>query len=134
MEKLIQDKSSYRNNLESKRMNMSEALAECIKAYDEKEFDSAFKLARPLAIKGEVEAQCLLASMYHFGLGTSVSGQKAVYWYLKAAKQGYALAYNNLFCIYIAGLGEISINNEKALLYKQEAIKCGFEMLTTLQY
>jgi TPR repeat protein len=57
---------------------------------------AVFKAAKKAAKQGNVEAQSFLGLMYSEGLGVAQDYKQAVYWYQKAADQGYAEAQNNL--------------------------------------
>ena len=59
-----------------------------VKAYEKKDYATALKLWRPLAMKGDVSAQSILGVMYHDGQGVKRDYKEAVKWYRKAAKQG----------------------------------------------
>lgn len=52
-----------------------------------------------------VGAQYYLAIMYAEGDGVNVDKRKALYWYIKAAEQGYSEAQYNLGLIYLQGDG-----------------------------
>jgi len=53
--------------------------------------------------------------------------QKALYWYKKAAEQGYAKAANHLGAIYANGLG-VPQNYSKAVYWYKKAAKKGFAL------
>jgi TPR repeat protein len=67
------------------------------------DFVKSFKLLMPLAQQGNAEAQCILGNIYHLGLGVEQNVTEAIKWYEKSAKQGYAVASNNLAGIYLTG-------------------------------
>ncbi|MDY6938632.1 MAG: sel1 repeat family protein [Cyanobacteriota bacterium] len=51
----------------------------------------------PLAQDGNSEAQCIIGSIYHMGLGSTERDEaEAKRWYTLASEQGYGLATNNL--------------------------------------
>ena len=76
-----------------------------MKAYAEKDYATALKLWRPLAMKGDTSAQVNLAMMYYQGKGVKRDYKEAVKWHRKAAEQGNTLAQFNLGFMYGDGLG-----------------------------
>ena len=65
---------------------------QCSKYWHEENYKKAFTPCKEQAEQGDAEAQYNLAIMYDKGDGTEQDKQKAVYWYTKAAEQGYASA------------------------------------------
>lgn len=49
-----------------------------------------------LAKKGDIDSQYKLATMYHFGSGTSIDHKEAIKWYKKASDQGHSSALSML--------------------------------------
>ena len=74
-----------------------------IKAYEKKDYATALKLWRPLAIKGDVSAQSILGLMYQDGQGVKRDYKEAIKWYEKAAEQGDVSAQFNLALMYDNG-------------------------------
>ena len=72
-------------------------------AYEKRDFKTAFKLARPLAEKGDPQAQYRLAVMHEWGEGVPKDYQEAGKWMRKAASQGHAEAQSNLGWWYCNG-------------------------------
>ncbi|WP_017324314.1 tetratricopeptide repeat protein [Synechococcus sp. PCC 7336] len=68
-------------------------------AYQNNEFDKAFRIFQKLAESGDVKAQISLAGMYFSGQGTDSNLVEASKWYRFAAEQGYAIAQINLATI-----------------------------------
>src|SRR4030067_1967421 len=66
----------------------ADSLAEEGRAYAEGDYKKAAKLYRPLAEKGDAEAQLILGSMYDFGLGVPQDYKEAVKWYRLGAGKG----------------------------------------------
>ena len=65
--------------------------------YDAQNYDRALELLRPLADSGNSEAQSMVGSIYHLGLGSTEQNEaEAEKWYVLASKQGHGLASNNL--------------------------------------
>jgi len=44
-------------------------LVEGLAAFEAKDYTQAFHCLKPLADQGDAEAQCLIANLYHLGLG-----------------------------------------------------------------
>ncbi|HHF6298605.1 TPA: tetratricopeptide repeat protein [Haemophilus influenzae] len=74
-------------------------------AYEQSDYQTAFKLWLPMAEQGYAQAQGGLGMMYERGLGVKQDDFKAVKWYRKAAEQGHANAQANLGSAYSAGRG-----------------------------
>ena len=74
-------------------------------AYEQSNYQTAFKLWLPLAEQGNAKAQYNLGVMYGNGRGVKQDYFKAVNWYRKAAEQGYAKAQFNLGNMYANGRG-----------------------------
>ena len=74
-------------------------------AYLRENYERALKEWRPLAKRGNVEAQNMLGYMYRYGQGLPQNFEQARYWYRLAADQGHARAQNNLGAMYRQGLG-----------------------------
>ena len=68
---------------------------------------TALKEWKPLAEKGDVDAQTNLGLMYQNGWGVPQDDKEAVYWYKLAAEQGDAKAQYNLGVMYALGEGVI---------------------------
>lgn len=79
-------------------------------AYDKKDFATALRLWRPLAMKGDAVAQYSLGSMYRYGQVVPRDYVTVVAWYHKAAEQGHTDAQYNLGRIF--DLGEVIIEGE----------------------
>ena len=75
-----------------------------------------------------------LATLYHFGWGTSPDGKKAAELYEAVGMMGIAkehisaLAYHNLSTLYIVGAPGLCRDTEKAEEYHRLAKDLGFEM------
>ena len=64
-------------------------------AFDKGDYETAFKLWKPLADKGDAEAQNYLGILYYLGFGVNRDYSKAVQWYEKAARAGNPDAQRN---------------------------------------
>ncbi len=67
-----------------------------VDAWERGDFAAAIKEWRPLAIKGDADAQFNLAQAYRFGRGVPLDMHQAEEWYRKAAMQGHFQAEDNL--------------------------------------
>lgn len=74
------------------------------KAYSRGDYETAYRLFKPLADQGVSDAQYHLAILYDLGLGVPQDYTEAFKWYRKAGDQGYADAQNNLGVMYESGL------------------------------
>ncbi len=95
-------------------------------AFEAEDYTNAFKLLKPIADRGDAEAQCIVANMYHLGLGLERDVLEAVKWYKKSAEQGYGVASNNLAEIFAIGDRGIAIDRAEADKWEQKARKQGF--------
>ena len=82
-------------------------------AYEQSNYQTAFKLWLPLAEQGDAQAQGGLGMMYERGLGVKQDDFKAVNWYRKAAEQGYGGAQVMLGFSYLSGKG-VQVNKSLA--------------------
>ena len=78
---------------------------EATKAYNSGDYETAYRLIKPLAEQGLPEAQFNLGLMYDKGQGVPQDYAEAVKWYRKAAEQGSAEAQYNLGKMYYTGQG-----------------------------
>jgi TPR repeat protein len=90
-------------------------------AFEAKNYTNAFKLLKPIADRGDAEAQCMVANMYHLGLGSERDVLEAVKWYKKSASQGYGVASNNLAEIFAIGDRGIAIDRVEAEKWYQKS-------------
>ena len=102
--------------------NLTSGLA----AFEAKNYLDAFELLKPIAERGDAEAQCIVANMYHLGLGLERDVLEAIKWYEKSAEQGYGVASNNLAGIFAIGDGSIVVDSIEAEKWYQQARKQGF--------
>ncbi|PIG92355.1 tetratricopeptide repeat protein [Gloeocapsopsis sp. IPPAS B-1203] len=101
-------------------------LAEGIAAFQAGDYTTAVKILKPIADCGEAEAQCIIANIYHLGLGLERNILEAVKWYKKAAEQGYGLASNNLAGIFLSGDNGIEVDRAEAEKWYKKAKDQGF--------
>jgi hypothetical protein len=74
-------------------------------AYQRQGYVKAAQLLRPLAERGDAQAQTYLGFMYEYGRGVPQSYAEAAIWYCLAAEQGHAQAQYLLGLIYDKGFG-----------------------------
>jgi TPR repeat protein len=106
---------------------MMEDLTSGIEAFREKNYTKALRILEPLAAQGNAEAQCIVGSIYHLGLGIEINSTEAAKWYLLSSRQGNALASNNLAGMYFMGDYGITQNHEEALRLCRLSQDQGFE-------
>jgi TPR repeat protein len=75
-----------------------------IAAYQKGDYTTALRLWRPLAERGNSDAQSVLGDIYDQGQGVPQDHTAAVSWWRKAARQGDRLARRNLERTYLKGL------------------------------
>ena len=85
--------------------NAEGTLEQGLDAYHQGDFAKAAELWRPLADKGDAEAQYRLGTLYAEGKGVAQNDATAMTWFKRAAEQGNALAQYNAGASYAAGLG-----------------------------
>jgi TPR repeat protein len=73
--------------------------------YKEGRYQTAMRLARPLAEQGDAHAQSLLGLLYYHGQGVQKDFTAAATWFRKAAEQGDATAQSHLGIIFFQGQG-----------------------------
>jgi len=93
-------------------------------AYNQGDYQSAYKIITPMASKGEAPALNLLGMMYELGLGVSKNAEKSVAYYRQAAEKGYSYAQYNLAVSYDSGVG-IPINYREAVKWYTRAAEQG---------
>lgn len=95
-----------------------------LKAYNQGDYQTAFKIITPIASKGEPPALNLLGMMYELGLGVAKNTEKSVTLYRKAADKGYRYAQYNLAVSYDSGVG-IPLNYREAVKWYERAAEQG---------
>ena len=88
-------------------------------------YKEAIKIIRPLAKKGNDNAQFDLGSMYYLGKGVKQDYKKAIKWHTKAAEQGYAKSQYNLGGIYFYGQG-VTRDYKEAIKWHTKAANQGY--------
>ena len=105
-------------------LSASATMKDVQQAFKDKDYKQAFELIQPYAEAGNVVAQYNLAMMFAEGDGTNTDDEKAVYWYIKAARNGHMKAQNNLGLRYHDGKG-VAVDEYKSLYWFIEASKQG---------
>jgi TPR repeat protein len=100
--------------------------------FDSGNYALAFARLNPLAEEGNAEAQCMLACIYHLGLGQAINGCEAIKWYVESSRQGYPVASNNLGTIYSVGDCGVEADQQEANQWYQLSRAQGFEHTPTL--
>ena len=85
-------------------------------AYEKGDYQTAFKIWKPLADKGDAQAQYNLGFLYENGQGVLQNYTKAAKYYSLAAEQNYVSAQNNLGVMYKNGQGVLQ-NYTEAVKY-----------------
>ncbi len=93
-------------------------------AYQRGDYTAAANLMRPLAVKGDANAQANLAGLYHDGQGVKQDFAEALKWYRLAAVQGAPKAQSNLGFMYANGEG-VPVDYVKAHLWWNLAAMSG---------
>jgi hypothetical protein len=88
---------------------------------------SAISALRPLAEKGDPQAQTLLGLMLSIGQGVAKDPKEASQWYLRAAEQGSVQAQHNLADMYADGVGVEKDYKKAALWYAKAAERNDFD-------
>jgi len=92
-----------------------------VDAYNQGDYETAFKEWLPLAEQGEAEAQYNLGVLYDKGQGVPQDDTKAVRWYRLAAGQGNSAAQFNLGVMYANGQGVPQDDGEALRWYRLAA-------------
>ena len=97
-----------------------------LSAYQQSDYQTAFKLWLPLAEQGEANVQFNLGVMYANGQGVKQDDVEAVKWYRKAAEQGNANAQMILGTVYFLGKG-VQFNKALAKEWFGKACDNGYQ-------
>jgi len=88
-------------------------------------YETAYKIWKPLADQDYAKAQATLGWMYHTGKGVKKDLSIAFSWYEKAAQKNHPVAQNNLGVFYEQGL-HVDKNASKAAKWYKEAAEWGY--------
>lgn len=97
-----------------------------LKAYNNSDYETAERLFKKLAEKGEPKSQRYLGQMYDKGLGVPQNYKKAVTWYRKAAEQKDPAAQYHLGVKYVNGHG-VPLDAKTAYVWFAISFNNGFE-------
>ena len=97
------------------------ALEEGLAAYRGGDYAKAMELWRPLAEKGNADAQYRVGSMYAEGKGVERNDATALNWFKRAAEGGNAAAQYNVGASYAGGVGVAQDDAEAAKWFKRAA-------------
>ena len=96
-------------------------LDEADAAYKAGDYATALREWRPLADRGDAQAQTSLGFMYAEGRGVAQNDRLAVAWYRKAAEQGFADAQTQLGVMYKNGQGVPQDDTQAVAWYRKAA-------------
>ena len=80
-------------------------LLDAVEAYNSQDYQTAIRIWRFYAAKGDVDAQYFLGVAYHEGHGVNKSLNQTIAWFRKAAHGGHSTAMFNLGAAYWKGIG-----------------------------
>jgi uncharacterized protein len=92
-----------------------------ISALNRGDYETAMKIFRPLAEKGNAPSQIYVGEMYEFGHGVVQDYKEAVKWYYLAAEQGKPNAQFILALKYADGKGVTQDYKQAAMWYRSAA-------------
>ncbi len=98
---------------------------EGVAALLKEDYATALKEFRPLAARGDAEAQYRLGRMYEFGRGVAQDMPQALIWLRKSAAQENASAQAELGAIYASGQGGVPQDDAQAVAWFQKAANQG---------
>jgi len=87
-------------------------------------FGKAVSILKPLASKGDRQAQYQLAVMYRNGQGVAENPGKAAQWMIRSARQGYKRAQYSMAVLYEEGTA-VKADRAKAIYWYKAAEKQG---------
>lgn len=108
-------------------INSYAGLKEGLAAFENGNYEMAYRQLNPLAESGVAMAQNTIGRMYLQGQGVPKNPNKALILFRKAAKQGLPNAKNNLGVMYAAG-NVVSQDYEQAIVWFREAANQGFSL------
>ena len=102
-------------------------LEDAVSAMRTGDFAEAYCIMRPLAERGDADAQYNLGWMYMNGYGLRVNDSLALEWWNKASDQGHVDASFSIGMLYSLGDGDVPKDSKKAIDYYLLAVKAGHE-------
>jgi len=100
------------------------SLTEGLDALRKNDYATAERQLRPLAERGDPEAQYRIGLMYEFGKGYPQDKAQGIVWFRKAAGQNHAAAQTELAIIYATGDG-VAQDNKQAFDWFQKGATLG---------
>jgi uncharacterized protein len=97
-----------------------------IAAYENENYREAMKQLRPLAEKGDPNAQYYVGRMYEKGEGVSKDSEQVVKWYTKSAEAGQRKAQYRLAVGYAYGLSGLPTDEELAVKWLRKSAEAGY--------
>ena len=94
-----------------------------VAAYEGGDYATALRELRPLAEKGNAEAQTYLGLMYRYGEGVPKNYVEALKWVRKAVEQDYATAQHTLGSMYYRGRGVPQDYAQAVKWYRKAAVQ-----------
>ena len=88
-------------------------LEDGIAAHGARDYARAFALLRPLAERGDAQAQNLVGLMHANGQGVARDDGRAVYWFRQAARQNHIKAGRNLAYMLANGRGQAGADDKQ---------------------
>lgn len=104
--------------------SFADALADGAAAYADADYDAAERAWRPLAERGDRDAQFALATLYQQGRGVAQDDTLATAWFRRAAEQGSVPAQFNLGNAYKHGRG-VEASDREAFRWWLKAAEAG---------
>ncbi|MCK5394958.1 MAG: sel1 repeat family protein [Gammaproteobacteria bacterium] len=105
----------------------AEGLDDAVDAMRTGDFAEAYCIMRPLAERGDADAQYNIGWMYLNGYGLRINDSLALEWWLLASKQGHIDASFSIGMLYSLGEGEVDKDLNLAVDYYLLAAKNGQE-------
>ena len=96
-------------------------------AFDKCDYTKALELAKPLAEKGDAEAQLILGFQYRWGKGVTQNYTEALKWLSKSANQGNSLAQFQVGAMYYNGWG-VQQNYKEAMKWYAKSAEQGYDV------
>lgn len=93
---------------------------------EKKEYEREVRLLRPLAEKGNIEAQMHLGNKYLNGQGVAYDVHLALFWFQKAAEQGYTYAQNLVGLFYYQGLYGLKSDMAEGVSWIRKSAESGY--------
>jgi hypothetical protein len=102
-------------------------LEDAVTAMHTGDFAEAYCIMKPLAERGNADAQYNIGWMYMNGYGLRVNDSLALKWWNKASSQGHTDASFSIGMLYSLGDGKVAKDSKQAIDYYLLAAKAGHE-------